>query len=142
MYRRNLLENPNFHVLDETDELIVGHLYDDGCIIRKTTGEELLYEAFYGDPECGLISKDNKWAIVAGHHIAIWRNGKVSRIKEDSVKDVHDMRAKDESLVELLTDPWSDHSAIWILDMESLTLKKVRDFLEYQGSPNRDEVEW
>ncbi|MGD1837576.1 MAG: hypothetical protein ACPKPY_05910 [Nitrososphaeraceae archaeon] len=42
-------------------------------MIEKTSGKELLYDKFYGDPKCGLISKNNNWAIIAGEHLTIWR---------------------------------------------------------------------
>ena len=41
---------------------------------------------------------------------------------------------------EFLTDPWHKDSAIWEIDIETLELKKIRDFLDYQGKEYTENV--
>jgi hypothetical protein len=64
------------HVINETDELILGHIYEDTYLVSKQSGEYVLEDTFYGDPTCGCISPNNNWAVVAGEHITIWSEEK------------------------------------------------------------------
>jgi hypothetical protein len=66
-----MTDDPNFKVLDETDALVLGHVFEQVCLLDKTSGQQLLADDFYGDPQCGVISATNDWAVVAGEHIAV-----------------------------------------------------------------------
>ncbi len=57
------------HVLYETDLLIFEHEYEFIRLRKKSPGDILLEDDFYGVPYCGLIDINNKWAIVAGDHL-------------------------------------------------------------------------
>src|SRR5688572_19207434 len=123
---------PDMHILDETDRYFIGHIFDDAYLIDKRNGEEIFHDDFYGDPSCGLISKSNDWAIIAGEHITIWRKGKITKIEQEEIRWVHSIRTNDDQIIEILIDPWADHSAIWTLDIKTHELKKVKDFNDYK----------
>ncbi len=55
---------------------------------------------------------------------------------------IHALRTHDQKTVEILTDPWAGHSAIWTLDTETLTLTRVRDFNDYKGKLWTEDVVW
>lgn len=134
-------------VLFETNKLIIEHEFENAYLIEKSSGKELLFDDFHGDPTCGLISKKNDWAIMAGEHLTIWRadkrnNKQVERIENEELKWIHDVRLKSENIVEILTDPWSEKSAIWELDIETLEFIKIREFREYQDLEHTDTVKW
>ncbi|MDM8162235.1 hypothetical protein QUH73_20645 [Labilibaculum sp. K2S] len=134
-------------VLFETKKLIIEHEFENAYLIEKSSGKELLFDDFHGDPKCGLISKKNDWAIIAGEHLTIWRadkrnNKQVERIENEELKWIHDVRLKSENIVEILTDPWSEKSAIWELDIETLEFIKIREFREYQDLEHTDTVKW
>lgn len=104
---------PDMRILDETERYFIGHIFEDAYLIEKRNGEEILVDDFYGDPSCGLISKNNDWAIIAGDHITIWRKGKVTKIDREELRWVHAIRTADDQIIEILIDPWSENSAIW-----------------------------
>lgn len=135
------------NVLFETDKLIVEHEFENVYLIEKSSGKELLFDDFYGDPKCGLISKKNDWAIIAGQHLTIWRadkrkNKQILPIENEELKWIHEIRLKSENVIEILTDPWSEKSAIWELDIETLEFIKIREFREYQDLEFTDIVKW
>lgn len=135
------------NVLFETNKLIIEHEFENAYLIEKSSGKELLFDDFSGDPTCGLISKKNDWAIIAGEHLTIWRadkrkNKQVERIDNEELKWIHDVRLKSENIVEILTDPWREKSAIWELDIETLEFIKIREFKEYQDLEHIDTVKW
>lgn len=135
------------NVLFETDKLRIEHEFENAYLIEKQSGKELMFDDFYGDPECGLISLKNDWAIIAGEHLTIWRSSKrknkqKERIEHDELKWIHDIRLKSENIVEILTDPWSEKSAIWELNIDSLQFKKLRDFKDYFETEYKENIDW
>ena len=109
-------------VLYETDQLILEHEYEYTRLRKKSQGDILLEDDFIGDPGCGLIAIDNKWAIVAGEHLTIWTPNKSKKIRHERLKWVHDLRLKDSETVEILIDPWSDESSIWEINIHTFEI--------------------
>ncbi len=135
------------NVLFETDKLKIEHEFENAYLIEKQSGKELLFDDFYGDPTCGLISLNNDWAIIAGEHLTIWRadkrkNKQIERIEHDELKWIHDVRLKSENTIEILTDPWSEKSAIWELNISLMKFVKIREFKKYQDSEYAETIEW
>jgi hypothetical protein len=133
---------PDMRILDETDKYFIGHIFEDAYLIEKRNGEEIVHDDFYGDPSCGLISRSNDWAIIAGEHLTIWTKGKTRKIENEDLRWIYDLRTSDDKTVEILTDPWSDKSAIWTLDMVTLQFKKISDFDDYKEKERTDEIVW
>jgi len=104
--------DPYMSVLDETDKYFIGHIFEDSYLIEKKSGKEILYDDFYGDPTCGLISKTNEWAIIAGEHITVWKNGKIIKVDNEEIKWVHSIRTSDDKIIEILINPWAENSSI------------------------------
>ena len=129
-------------ILDETDEYFIGHIFEDAYLIEKRNGETIVHDDFYGDPSCGLISKNNDWAIIAGEHLTTWTQGKITKFENDDLKWIYALRTHDQKTVEILIDPWTDKSSIWTLDIATLQLKKVKDFEDYKEREHTDEVVW
>jgi hypothetical protein len=109
------------NVLFETDKLCIEHEYECAYLIEKSSGKELLFDIFYGDPQCGLISLNNDWAIIAGEHLTIWTPDKWKIINDDELKWIHSLRSKNTETVEILTDPWFEKSAIWEFDVKTFS---------------------
>lgn len=135
------------NVLFETDKLRIEHEFENAYLIEKNSGKELMFDDFYGDPKCGLISMNNDWAIIAGEHLTIWRANKrkkqqVVRIENDELKWIHDIREKTENIIEILTNPWNEKSAIWELDINSTEFVKIREFKKYQDSEFTETIDW
>lgn len=129
-------------VLYETDKLILEHHYGSSRLREKSTANILLEDEFYGEPECGLIDLDNKWAIVAGEHLTLWTPQKTLSFQDSGPKWVHSLRATTHGSIEILTDPWGSEPAVWELDITTLTIHKARDFFDYQGHEYSEEVTW
>jgi hypothetical protein len=134
--------HPDMRILDETDRYFIGHIFEDAYLIDKRNGEEIVHDDFYGDPSCGLISRNNEWAIIAGEHLTIWRKGQTTKIGHEALRWVYALRTRGNTMVEILIDPWTDASAIWMLDMSTLGLTKVRDFDDYKEKERTDEIVW
>ncbi|MGD1837575.1 MAG: hypothetical protein ACPKPY_05905 [Nitrososphaeraceae archaeon] len=49
---------------------------------------------------------------------------------------------KSTNIIEILTDPWSEKSAIWEFDIDSLEFVKIRDFIKYQKTEFTNKIEW
>jgi hypothetical protein len=134
------------NVLFETDKLRIEYEFENAYLIEKTSGKELLFDDFYGDPKCGLIGVNNDWAIIAGEHLTVWRankkKGQVLRIDNEELKWIHDIRLKTENVLEILTDPWSEKSAIWELDIKSTEFAKIREFKKYQDTEYTETIDW
>lgn len=134
------------NVLFETDKLRIEHEFEDAYLIEKISGKELMHDEFYGDPKCGLISTNNDWAVVAGEHLTLWRANKkkkqVLRIDNEELKWIHDIRLKTENILEILTDPWSEKSAVWEFDINSTEFVKIREFKKYQDTEYTETIDW
>ena len=130
------------NVLYETDTLLLENEFEATFLTDKSTSATLMEDDFYGDPNCGLIDKENKWAIVAGEHLTIWTPKKWKRIEDENLKWIHSIRIKDSETVEVLTDPWNRNSAIWEIHPLTFKLKKIRDFNDYKDQEYSEKVVW
>lgn len=130
------------NILYETERLKLENEFEATFLTEKSTGKTLMEDDFIGDPSCGLIDKNNKWAIVAGEHLTIWTPKKWKRIDDENLKWVHSIRTKDSEKVEVLTDPWNRNSAIWEINIQSFEFKKIRDFNDYKDKEYSETVNW
>lgn len=130
------------NILAESSQLVLVHEYENAYLIEKSTQKVLLYDDFYGNPEVGLIDKNNNWAIVAGEHLTIWTKEKIIIYNNNVIQWIDKIRLKNNETIEILTDPWSDKSTIWELNLTSFNLTKIKDFKKYQGKPFCEDVEW
>ena len=136
---------PSLSILAETGELLLGHRHEEAVLLRKRTGRCLLEDSFYGDPSCGAISATNDWNVVAGEHVTVWRASAGVTVLDApaALRWVHALRMDEATQqVHLLTDPWGEHPAVRELRPLTLTVQKVRDFLDYQERVYVDEVNW
>ena len=125
-----LLNDPNFKNLDETDKYIIGHVFENAYLIDKITGEKIYLGNLYGDPSCGIIDKGNKWCLVGGETLVIWKtDGTISPIKDEVLYWTCRVRQIDSYNVELLVDAWSDRSSIWKLNIDTFDRHKVKDII-------------
>jgi hypothetical protein len=132
-----VLNDSNFHMLHETDKFILGYVFEDAYLINKKNNKEIYIGAFYGDPACGLISKNNDWCLVCGNTITSWKkDGNIYNINDKEIMWVIEARQTSICEVELLVDPWSDGGSIWKLNIDTLEKHKIKKFTivgEYTG---------
>ncbi len=147
-YKGYINENENFKKLFENTIMLLGHVFEKTYIINKVTKEENPVFQFDNDPTCGLIGKYNDWCLVGGDFLVLrtWIDNSVRFL--DDLKNIHSLRAIGDYTVQILIDPWSEHSAIWEMeiDLNKLTrpvnLTKLRDFKDYIETPYTDEPIW
>ena len=130
------------NILYQTEGLKLENEFEATFLIDKITGETLMEDHFYGDPNCGLIDNDNKWAIVAGEHLTIWTPKKWKRIEDEDLKWIHSIRIKSSETVEILTDPWGKNPAIWEINLKTFEFTKKRDFNDYRDQEYSENVIW
>ena len=104
------------NIIDETEKLKLEFEHESAILTEKSSGKILLEDEFYGNPNCGIIDSENKWAIIAGIHLTFWKPNTSKKYQNESFKWVHSLRIKDEITVEILTDPWSEKSSVWELN--------------------------
>jgi hypothetical protein len=130
-------------LLDETDELVLGHRWETAYLLRKQDSHCLLEADFYGEPSCGYISRHHTWAVVAGEQVVVWHVASAAlTLPRTDLQWIHAVRLVNPDLLELLTDPWGEHPAIWRLAPLTGTYWKISDFLTYQQEPYTDHVRW
>lgn len=129
-------------ILDETDQLILEYHYESVTLKEKSTGNILFADDCYGEPSCGLIDKEQRWAMIAGESLMLWTPGQTKHIDHADVTWVHAMRVKTPAIVEFLVDPWSAVAAVWQINLSTFELTKIRDFDAYKTREYVDEVVW
>ncbi len=130
------------NILYETDRLKIEHEFESTWLIDKLTNEILLKDDLYGDPDVALIDKNNKWAIVANKHLHIWTPEKSISLQTEEFRWIYSSRVKTEKIVEVLTDPWSETSSIWELDIETFDINKIKDFTDYRLKEYTENIVW
>ncbi|PXV62665.1 hypothetical protein CLV62_11854 [Dysgonomonas alginatilytica] len=129
-----------YRSLYKTDLFEIGNVYEDAYLINNETKENIHIGWFYGEPTCAFINADNSWCVVGGDVLILIKNFKLIDI--DGIKDVFAVKSIDESNIQILTDPWSEYSSIWQLNVESLACIKVQNFTKYKGEKYTNDVDW
>ncbi len=135
-------QNEDYKILAETNQLVLGHYYEYVSLTIKATNEKVDLGYIYGNPNCGLIGKTNEWCIACGATLLVWTKGEIVEIEDKYLVWIEAARSKSESKVELLTDPWAAHSAIWEFDVFARTKTKIRDFTDYLDKEYTENVVW
>lgn len=136
------MNNNDFTKLDENADTILGYIFEEAFLIHKTNKKSISLGWFYGNPTCGIISKDSSWCIVGGSKLAIWANGTLNEICKPPFDSVFDMKRINEKKINILIDPWSANASVWELDIETLDRNKIKDFDNYNEKEYTDKVEW
>ena len=130
-------------LITETTALRVEHEFEVARLIRKSNNQILIETEFYGDIQCGLIDTENQWAILAGEFMVFWTVKFQREYRSELFKDIYALRlSSNGETIDVLTDPWSDISAIWTLTIKDGELVKKTDFIDYKGKAHIDNVEW
>ncbi len=128
------------NVLAESENFLIGHSYEYAYLVDKRTHKIMCLGDFYGDPDCALIGNNEEWCLVGGEHLLLYKGTSITTFKE--INWIHSMRCAGDYLAMLLTDPWGNDPAVWELNIESVSLRKMRAFPDYQDMPYTDAVIW
>lgn len=128
--------------IQETEKLKLEFEQELAVLTEKSSGKILLEDEFCGNPNCGIIDSENKWAIIAGIHLTFWKPNQTKKYRNESFEWIHSLRMKNKKTVEILTDPWSKNSSIWELNTENAELNKIKDFTDYRNKEYSESVEW
>lgn len=128
--------------IDETDLYVLFKEFEDVFLFEKDSGREIWRTSMYGEANCGIVGLSNEWVIIGGEKLILWKNEKLKKIEDENLKWCHSLRQTEENEVEILTDPWSAHSAIWKFNIMDETKLKIRDFNEYKGKVYTENVIW
>jgi hypothetical protein len=147
-YKGYIKDDQNFRILFQTSVMLVGHVFETAYCYNKLTTEEFAIFLFDSHPTCALIGKNNDWCLVGGEDLVLstWADNTLRVIGD--IKQIFDLKAIEGYTVEILTDPWTDLSAIWRLEinLRKLTrptsLFRIRDFKDYIGKPYSEQVVW
>lgn len=128
--------------LSETDLYVLFNEYEDIFLFDKVRNKEIWRADMYGDATCGLVGLSNEWAIACGSKLIVWKKHTLKTIEDKELEWIFGVRQVGETKVEILTDPWSDHSAIWLFDVSTEIKTKIRDFFDYINQEYTEEVKW
>lgn len=115
--------------LSETDTYVLFREHNYVFLFDKDANQNLWQIDFYGDPTCGLLGLVNDWAVVGGDRLLIWKDNTLTFIDDPELFWITDMRQTGDDEIEILTDPWGEHPAIWKLDVMTGARSKLRDSL-------------
>lgn len=128
--------------LDENDLYILFKEFEDVFLFEKDTNKELWRVSMQGEAQCGIIGLVEEWALAGGELLIVWRDDEPQILDDPELRWIHDLRQVGDYEVEILIDPWSSQSAIWRLDIKSLSKSKMRDFKDYEDKEYTEKVIW
>jgi len=129
-------------IIAETEKLQLIYHFEKGFLADKVNQLGYALGWFYGDPTCGIIDRDNRWAILSGVHLTmLWQNNQQQPL-EIELPNIFDMRQVNTSTLQALTDPWSEKSAIYTININTRIPHKVVDFPTYRDKPYTEDVIW
>lgn len=134
--------HPNYIKLHETDEFVLGHIFEQVYLTEKTTDRVVFIGDFYGDPSCGLISRDNTWCLVGGATLILWTEMGVTEIEDSNLRWACKLRQTDTNTVEILIDPWADTSSIWEFNTHTRERTRIKNFDDYKNKEYTDDIDW
>jgi hypothetical protein len=74
--------------------------------------------------------------------LTIWTPEKTKVIDDEKLKWIHLLRFKNEEIVEILIDPWSDNSSIWEINIKTFEYRRIRDFDNYKNKEYSEIIDW
>ncbi|SDF60198.1 hypothetical protein [Chitinophaga filiformis] len=135
-----LLQIDQYRMVAEAEVLALVHQHEKGFLMDKGKKRAYALGWFYGDPTCGIVDSQNQWAIMAGtDQFVLWDNGEVIPL---SFNNAHQMKLDSPNSILILTDPWTEYSAIWSLDVQSRQFEKMKDFPEYREREYTEDIIW
>lgn len=135
-----LIQTGEYRIIAETDKLQLVHQHEKGFLLNKVNKLAYALGWFYGDPTYGIIDPQNQWAIIAGTDLfVLWSNGEVIPL---SFNNIHQMKLDNPAKVLILTDPWTEDSAIWSFDVQTRLFEKMKDFPEYREREYTKDIIW
>ncbi len=151
-YKGYIKDDPNFHTLYENTVMTLGNVFENSYLYNKLTQQEFAIFQFYGDPNCGLVAKDNDWCLIGGEVLVFYMLlGKYPTVTLiGDLRDVHSLRMIDKNIIQILIDPWSEEAAIWQLvivdnpekSVRPTSLTKLREFNDYKDQPYTEDINW
>jgi len=147
-YKGYLKDDSNFRILYENTVMTVGHIFESSYCYNKLTEEQFGVFEFDNDPTCALVGKNDDWCLIGGDVLVLrtWADNTLRVIGE--LENIYGLKSIDEYTTQILTDPWTEESSIWQLeiDLTKLTrptsLFKVKDFKEYLDKEYSEEIVW
>lgn len=134
--------NPNYIKLHETDKFVLGHVFEQVYLTEKATERVIFIGDFYGDPSCGLISRDNTWCLVGSATLILWTEMGVTEIEDSNLRWACKLRQTDTNTVEILIDPWADNSSIWEFNTHTRERTRIKNFDDYKNKEYTDDIDW
>ncbi|NVK65031.1 MAG: hypothetical protein HWE22_10615 [Flavobacteriales bacterium] len=138
----------NFKTLDESLVCRLGYQFETACLIDKITNQITPIFEFYGNPTCGLIGNRNDWFLIGGEVLILKTNVDNTIQPIGDLKNIHSLKLLDDYAALILTDPWSEESAIYKLTItlnptiRKIELKKIRNFTKYIDQSYTENIEW
>ncbi|RBL90075.1 hypothetical protein [Chitinophaga flava] len=124
----------------ESELRLIGSLYENGYLFHINTREVTFINWFYGNPTCAIISQCEQWAAMGGDSgLTIWKQGATFDIE---ISGIFKLRQTGPVVIQILTDPWCEESAIWELNVLTFYMQKVRSFPDYIDREYADDVIW
>lgn len=147
-YKGYIKDEANFKILFENTVMTVGHVFETSYCYNKFTKEEFAIFQFNSDPTCALVGKNNDWCLIGGDLLILrtWVDNSLRIF--DQLKNIYGLKTIDDYTIQILTDPWTEQSAIWQLEINltkltrPTSLFKVKNFPDYIDKEYTEQVVW
>lgn len=121
----------DFRVLAESENYLLGHVYELGLMVKKDSGEEIYMGDYYGDPDFGLIDKDEKWALLCGTDSYLWKADTLIHLNREDT-DFAELfhypfaaRQESKNIIQLLDGPLAGNSSAYNFNVETFGISKL-----------------
>lgn len=137
-----MIIDKNFRILSQTNDFILGNIFEKVFLIKKLNDSYVFIDEFYGDPGCGIIDTNYNKCLIGGEKLMRFDIVTSEKNIVKTIQDIYDLRKVSKTEYEILTDPWRANSAIWKYDLITNQIVKISDFTKYQNQEHSEEIKW
>lgn len=123
-------------ILASSPNLSVEKEWERTTLIDLLNHEIIFSDEHFGEVKKAIISVKEDWCVLGGEGIVVWKkNHGVFYLMRSPTMFIHDLKKNDDDSIKILVDPWSDQAAVWLLDITTLILTKIKDGPSLVGQP-------
>lgn len=131
---------PHLLTHDAAGSQLLVSLFEEAYLLDIALSKAIFIHAFHGEPACGIIGGNGRWAAVGGANGLAVRHLDIVR-HFDGIS-IYGMRSSGPDSLLILEDPWVPGASLWEFNVATSVLVKVRPFPDYAGKPYSGNVIW
>lgn len=126
--------------LAESDNYLLTNEWEYPALFHKYAHKEISLKEHNGDPQCGIITHNEKWCIVGGEFLSVFSIIEETEMVLFTGKEyrIHSIKEVENGKIHVFMDPWSVEHGTWELNPDSLTIKRISEEPNLVGTPYQD----